>query len=520
MSETEKNIEFNISRYNPEKKEHYLSTYKVPIRKGTTVLEALLYIKDKLDETLTFRHSCRMGICGSCGMNINEKPMLACYTQVFDLKTNSVEIEPLATLPLIRDLVVDMEPFFKKYDKVKTYLIKPEETLNALVEFIQTPANLQKYWDLSLCTKCGICHSACPAAINEKFLGPSTLTSQYRFIIDSRDQGKDQRLKPMLDNIWLCTQCNSCTIFCPKDLNCANAILDDRSLVVETGEVPKTVIDVLDSVYNYHNPLRTHQNKRMEWTEDHIKTYPNVLNSDILFFVCCSNAFDARNQESARIMTHIFDKLKVNYATLGTEEWCCGDHILRLGEKGLFEELATHNIEKFKQMNEKTIITLSPHCYNTFKNDKPYSEAKLNVQHYTQFLSKAIKDGKIKLTKSVQKRKVAYHDPCFLGKRNNVYDPPREILRSIEGLEFIEMRRKLQNSYCCGGGAGRVWTEDTEAEKRSGVSRVKEALELGVDTIAVACPFCITMLEDAIKVLDVENKIVVKDILELIKEAI
>lgn len=519
MSETERIIEFKISRHDPDKEKNYVSTFKVPIRKGTTVLDALLYIKDNLDETLTFRHSCRMGICGSCGMNVNEKPMLACYTQVFDLLTDSVKIEPLAVFPVIRDLVVDLGSFFKEYNKIKTYLDKPEESLRNPREFVQSPAELQKFWDLSLCIKCTICHSACPAAIDEKFLGPSTLTAQYRFITDSRDEGQQPRLKSMSDNVWLCTQCNSCTLFCPKKLGCANAILDDHSLIVETGDIPKTVKDVLESVYKYHNPMGTHQSKRMEWAKDlKVRTYSNELNPDVLFFVCCSDTFDIRNQETARTMALLFDKLGVTYVSLGIEEWCCGDHMLRLGEKGLFEELAAHNVEKFKQVDPKVIVTLSPHCFNTFKNDKPYSDAKLNVQHYTQYLATKIKEGKLKPTKVVR-RKVAYHDPCFLGKRNEIFNEPREILKAIPGIELIEMKRRLESSYCCGGGAGRVWTEDAEPEKRPCVSRVKEALELAVDTIAVACPYCITTLEDAIKVLDVENKLVVRDILELVKEA-
>ena len=193
--------------------------------------------------------------------------------------------------------------------------------------------------------------------------------------------------------------------------------------------------------------------------------------------------------------------------------------MLRMGEKGLFEELAFHNIEMFKKFDAEKIVTLSPHCYNTFKNDKPYAEEKLNVQHYTQFLAEAIKQGKIKPTKPVKKR-VAYHDPCFLGKRNEIYDEPRLILQSINDLELIEMKRTRESSFCCGGGAGRVWTEEATPEKRPSVDRVKEALELNVDTIAVACPFCMTTLEDAVKVLDVENKITIKDVAELLNDSL
>ncbi|MEM3641929.1 MAG: succinate dehydrogenase iron-sulfur subunit, partial [Candidatus Bathyarchaeia archaeon] len=512
-TKVEKIVEFKIRRFDPQSKKSYMSKYNVPIRKGTTILDALNYIKDNLDETLSFRHSCRMGICGSCGVNVNGKPMLACYTQVLDLGKDSLTIEPLSNMPVIKDLVVDIQPFFSKIKKIKTFLVKPEEAFKKTEEFPQSPLDLKKYWDLTLCTKCSICYSACPAAIDEKFLGPSTLTANYRFITDTRDEGLDERLKPMTDNIWLCTSCNSCTLFCPKLVQCSNAIVEDRSLLVEAGIIPRTVKDVLESVFKYHNPMGTHQSKRMEWAEGlNVKTFPTVTKADVLLFTCCSTAYDVRNREIARTMAHILNSLNVNYATLGAEEWCCGDHILRMGEKGLFEELATHNIEMFKKFDAEKIVTLSPHCYNTFKNDKPYVDVKLNVQHYTQFLAEAIQQGRVKFAKPVNKR-VAYHDPCFLGKRNEIYDAPRQVLQSIKGLELVEMKRTRESSFCCGGGAGRVWTEEATPENRPCVDRVKEALELKVDVVAVACPFCVTTLEDAVKVLDVENKIAIKDIL-------
>jgi succinate dehydrogenase/fumarate reductase iron-sulfur protein len=519
-TKVEKIVELRISRFDPEKKKHYVSTFRVPIRKGTTLLDSLLYVKDNLDDSLTFRHSCRMGICGSCGMNVNGQPMLACYTQVLDLGVDTLMIEPLANFPVIRDLVIELDQFFATYKRIKSYLIKPENEFKKVEEFAQSPTDLKKYWDLTLCIKCSICNSACPAAIDEKFLGPSALTSTYRFVTDSRDQGSDERLKPMADNVWLCTQCNSCTMFCPKKLSCANAIVDDHSLLVETGNIPRTVKDVLESVYKYHNPMGTPQAKRMDWAKDlNVKTYPTTTKADVLLFVCCSNVYDMRNQEAARTMISLFNSMGLMFATLGAEEWCCGDHMLRMGEKGLFEELASHNVSMFEKFEAERIVTLSPHCFNTFKNDKPYSDAKFNVQHYTQFLAEAIESGKLKLSKPVKQR-VAYHDPCFLGKRNDVFDAPRRILQSINGLELVEMKRTRQSSFCCGGGAGRVWTEEALPEKRPSTNRLQEALGLNVNNVAVACPYCVTTLEDAVKVLDVENKIAVKDILELIKEAL
>jgi succinate dehydrogenase / fumarate reductase iron-sulfur subunit len=170
VSRLEKIIEFKVQRFDPERNRRYLSTYKVPVRTGTTILDALLYIKDNLDGTLTFRHSCRMGQCGSCGIIINGKPMLACYTQVLHLGSDSLVIEPLSNMPVIKDLVVDIQPFFDTYKRVKLFLIKPEEDLKKPQEFVQMPTDLKKYWDLTLCTKCSLCYSACPAAIDERFL--------------------------------------------------------------------------------------------------------------------------------------------------------------------------------------------------------------------------------------------------------------------------------------------------------------------------------------------------------------
>ncbi len=516
----EKNVEFKIHRFDPENKKHYVATYKVPIRKGTTILDCLMYIKDNIDDSLTFRHSCRMGICGSCAVNIDGKPMLACYTQVLDLNADSLLIEPVSTFPVIKDLVVDIQPFFSTYKRIKPHLVKPAEEFKKPSEFYQSPEELKKYWDLTLCIKCGICNSACPAAIDDHFLGPSALTANYRFVADTRDQGCTERMKPMVDNVWLCTQCNSCTLFCPKLLGCANAIVEDHSLLVEAGSIPKTVQDVLESTYKYHNPMGTPQTKRMDWANGlNVKTYPSTTKADVLLFTCCSNTYDLRNQEVARTMAGIFDKMGLTFATLGAEEWCCGDHMLRMGEKGLFEELANHNVALFKKFDTQKIVTLSPHCFNTFKNDKPYADAKLNVQHYTQFIAEALQQGKLTPTKTLNKR-VAYHDPCFLGKRNNVFDAPRQILQAIKGLETIELKRNRQSSFCCGGGAGRVWTEEAEADKRPSVNRVNEAVGFKAEVLAVACPYCVTTFEDAVKVLDIENKIIVRDVLDLLKEAL
>jgi succinate dehydrogenase/fumarate reductase iron-sulfur protein len=520
-SKSEKNIKFKIQRFDPEKDKQYISIYTVPVRVGTTILDVLLYVKDNLDGTLTFRHQCRMGQCGSCGVILNGKPMLACYTQVLHLGVDIIKIEPLTNLPVIKDLVVNFDSFFKKHAKIEPILIKAEDTFKKITEFIQIPSDLKKYWDKAICIKCALCNASCPAEIDPKFLGPSSLTANYRFILDTRDDGNNKRLKNSSESIWLCTSCNSCTINCPKEIDCSTALTEERSLIIEDGILfPKTVKEALDSAFKYYNPIRMPSRKRKDWSINlNIKDLSIVKETRVLYFVGCLSSYDDRNKEIAKCITKIFRKMEVDFATLGNDEWCCGDHILRLGEKGLFEMLAEHNVSMFKKYTFESIVTTSPHCYYTFVNDKPYTDLEMKVKHYSQFIAEALKKGKLKLNREI-KKKVTYHDPCFLGKRSNIYDEPREILRAVPGLEFIEMERSRENSFCCGGGGGRIWTEEADPEKRPSVNRVREAIKLGVKIIATACPFCITTLEDAIKTIDREDLIKVMDIAEIIAESI
>jgi len=514
-------VEFRVKRFNPEKGETYESTYRVPVRRGMTILDALMYIKENIDETLTFRYSCRMGICGSCSVMVNGKPMLACYTQILDLGADVLTIEPLANLTVIKDLVVDVKPFLDKVLEVKPYIIRSEEELRRPEEFIQGVEELKRYWDFSLCIKCSVCYAACPASIDNAFLGPSALSTNYRFIVDTRDAGLNERLKKASESVWLCTSCNSCTLTCPKNVDSALSIVEEKRLLVEEGRISKRVIDVLTSSFKYHNPLGMPRAKRLDWAKGlNVKEAVSVGRCDTLLFMCCLPSYDARLQEVAKAAASLLAVIGVDYVVLGSEEeWCCGDHILRMGERGLFEELAAHNASSFRRYGVSRIITVSPHCYYAFKNEKPYTDVKATVQHYTEVLGEALDKGRLRFSKAMSKR-VMYHDPCFLGKRSKVYEAPRKILEAIPGLKLVEARRNKENSFCCGGGAGRIWIEEAPYDKRPCVNRVKEAVELDVDVIATSCPFCISTLEDAVKVLEVEGKIAVRDILEIVKETL
>jgi len=347
--------------------------------------------------------------------------------------------------------------------------------------------------------------------------------TNYRFIIDTRDAGLEERLKVVGETVWLCTACNSCTLVCPKEIDIAQAIVEEKSVLVERGRIARRIAEILENAMTYHNPLGRLQAKRLEWMEGLEKPLPKAKElgkAEKLFFTCCLTAFEPRHQEIARAVLKALRASGLELATLGDEEWCCGDHVLRMGEIGLFEELAEHNASMFERYGTSEVITVSPHCYYVFKNEEPYKGLGLTVLHYTEVLAEALSSGKLKLSGSLKGLKVAYHDPCFLGKRSGIYEAPRTILSSIPGLELVEFERKMEYSFCCGGGAGRVWTEEAEPEKRPSVNRLREALELGVDVIATACPFCTCMLEDAAKVLDVEEKIAIKDICELLAEVL
>ena len=518
---SEKVVKFVVRRWDPAKKAFFTSTYEVPVKKGTTILDALLYIREKLDETLTFRYSCRMGICGSCAVKVNGKATTICNTQVLALGTDTIVLEPLDNLPPIRDLVVDIEPFFERFKAIKPYLLRPPGEPEE--EFRQEPEVFKRYWPLSPCISCASCLSACPASIDDAFLGPSALMTTYRFMIDTRDAGLEERMKIISDTVWLCTSCASCTLVCPKEINISDAIVEGKAILVEEGRIARRIADVLDNAMTYHNPLGRLQAKRLEWAQELDKPIP--LASELgkaprLLFTCCLTAFEPRLQEVSKAVVKALRALGLEFASLGKEEWCCGDHILRMGEKGLFEELAEHNASMFERYGVEEVITISPHCYYVFKNEPPFKDMGLNIFHITEVLAEAVGSGKLRLSKSLGGLKIAYHDPCFLGKRSGVYEAPRALLEALPGVELVEFKRNRENSFCCGGGAGRVWTEEAEAEKRPSVNRLREALELGVDVIATACPFCTCMLEDAAKVLDVEERIAIKDITELLIQAL
>jgi len=290
------------------------------------------------------------------------------------------------------------------------------------------------------------------------------------------------------------------------------------ALLLKKGWFPRTLGDALEGVFKYGNPWGTSRSKRSEWAKDlKVKYVSEGEKAELLYFVCCAPSYDSRAQEVARAMVKNLNKLAIDFSILGNNENCCGNEIYSIGEKGLFEELVNKNLSLFDQYGIKKIVTTSPHCYNAFKNR--YGRKDFEVQHYTQYFANLIDEGKLKFSGKIEKV-VTYHDPCFLGRQNNIYEEPRKIIESIPNVKFVELPMSRGRSLCCEGGGGRMWYDIPREWERLTETRVKEALNVGAEIIAVACPFCLLTFDDAIKTTGNEDKIQVKDIMELVAEAL
>jgi Fe-S oxidoreductase len=299
-------------------------------------------------------------------------------------------------------------------------------------------------------------------------------------------------------------------------------IIGMRGILIEEGHLPKTIIEAMESAYKYGNPWGTPKNKRADWIkglpEDFkVKDFSQGDRAEFLYFVGCTASSDPRIQEIAKSFVFGLRQAGVDFGILGNNEQCCGNEIRRMGEVGLFEELVEGNVKKFDTYQIENIVTTCPHGFNALKNE--YPQGKFNVLHATQILAKCLEEGKLSLTQQVNKV-VTYHDPCFLGKQNSIFDEPRILLNAIPGLTFKELDRSRERSLCCEGGGGRMWVESsTDTGQRLAEIRVRDAVELGAEILATACPLCVLTLEDAAKTSGFEEKIKVMDVMELLAEA-
>ena len=355
------------------------------------------------------------------------------------------------------------------------------------------------------CIQCGMCTGSCPVARKANL-------NVRRYMREVATSGK-LTVHPA-NELWSCTTCATCAIRCPKDLVPYDFLVDIRSQVIEEGQIATSLRDSLESVYKNGNPWGRIRPKRSEWAQG-LNLKPASQGVEILYFVGCTPAYDTRVQEVARSLVKCFEKAGLQFGTLGDEENCCGNEVYGIGEKGLFEFLVEENVKLFNKYNIKQLVTSCPHSYHSFKNR--YGQTSFNVMHSTQLLADVISKGKLAFSKEVKKT-VIYHDPCFLGKQNGVYDEPRKVVESIPGVKLLEFERSRERSLCCEGGGGRMWV-DIPGE-RLAEARVKNAAEAGAEIVATACPFCLLTFEDAVKTTGLEGKIQILDIAELVSQAI
>jgi len=365
----------------------------------------------------------------------------------------------------------------------------------------------EKY-DLLGCIQCGRCTGGCPVTVRADL-------NVRQFVNNAYDEDKLEELSRLAE-IWDCTACHTCAVRCPKGLKPLEVLIGLRTIIVESGKVEPTVRDALQSVLLEGNPWEKSRAMRTDWMEGlDVKIAEPGEPVENLFFVCCTIAYDPRVQAVARNIVRLLNKAGVDFAFLPEEESCCGSEVFTIGEEGLFEMLVEDNTEYLNEFKAERIVTLSPHCFTTYKTH--YPDLKNPVIHYTQLLDELLEEGKLVWKGELQK-KIVFHDPCYLGKQGGIYDEPRRLLKNIPGVELLEFDRSRERSLCCEGGGGKMWVESTSTKERLADVRIRDAKELDADIVAAACPFCVLTLEDAMKNLGYEEEMRVAEIMELLGE--
>lgn len=392
--------------------------------------------------------------------------------------------------------------------------------------------------DVYACTECGRCQENCPAFLTGKKLSPSRMIHHLKLHLKERGQvlieGKSEEVrteeeKAILEKqligdvvseeeIWDCTTCGACMENCPVFIEHIPKIVDlRRYLVLTESRFPSECQAVFRNMETNYNPWSMGYSSRAEWSKDlNVKTFAEVGEADVLFWVGCLGSFDDRAKQISKAMVKILNAAGVNFAILGEEEMCCGDSARRMGNEYLAQTLMSGNVEVMANYKFKKIVVTCPHGYNTLKNEYPQFGGNYEVVHHTEFFLELLRAGKLPLPKGLNGNgAVTYHDSCYLGRYNGIYDQPRELLSAIPGAKLVEMGRLRHKSFCCGAGGGRMWMEETVGE-RINEKRSESAIRTGAKTIAVACPFCRTMFEDGMKAKGEEENIRVADISELI----
>jgi len=379
------------------------------------------------------------------------------------------------------------------------------------VDVLDKIASIPGAESIAWCYQCAQCVPVCP--VNEVGdYGPRKIYRRLQFGIDLLTD----------DELWKCTTCMNCLRVCPKDVNMIDIMPAVREEAVMEGHVPAELQEVFENTFEYGNPLGESPRKRADWVKDAGVPVPIMKEkkeADILWFVECYPSYHPRGKETSVALAKVLNALGVDFAILGVEEKCSCDSQRLAGERGLFEEFAEENIKTFSKYKFNRILVTDPHALNAFKTEYPKLGGEYDVVHYTTFLAPMM--DRLEL-KNRLNYKVTFHDPCYLGRHHGEFDAPRQIINSLPGVELVEMWRCRQNSFCCGGGGGGMWLDGFMADhvkERLSENRVREAVETGAEVLVVCCPYEISRFEDAVKSTGNEGKLIVKDIIELVVEA-
>jgi Fe-S oxidoreductase len=359
-----------------------------------------------------------------------------------------------------------------------------------------------------LCYQCGKCDVVCPWNRVRNF--------SIRKIIREAAFGLTEIES---EDIWRCTTCGTCPEVCPRGVEQIELGVSLRRIATEYGVFPTSVRPARAAAGNLRaegNPLNEDRKDRADWASG-LSVKPYAEGMDILYFVGCYFSYDPRLRKAAVATVNILNKAGVEFGILGTKESCCGESIRKTGAEDVFKTLARENIKTFVDHGVRKILVSSPHCYHTFVNEYPEFMVNFEVIHISQYLLGLLNEGRLELSGSYGKR-VTYHDPCYLGRHNGIYEEPREVLKKVPGLELIEMPDCRDNSLCCGGGGGRIWMETPKSERFSDL-RVQQANEVNAEVLATSCPYCITNFEESRLTLECAEVLEVKEITEIIQEA-
>ncbi len=384
--------------------------------------------------------------------------------------------------------------------------------------------------DVYACVVCGYCQENCPANLTDKPLNPLLIISDIKTNLMTNGPALLKKQSPSLgligdggegtiseDAIWACTTCGACMEVCPVYIEHIPKIVDmRRELVQVQAKFPEELLNLFENTEQRSNPWGIAPSDRDKWAAN-IDAQPfEEGKTEYLFYVGCAGAFDSRERQVSLAIARVLDAAGISWGILGRDEACCGDSLRRLGNEYVYDQLVKQNLATFKERGVKKIITECPHCYTTLKNDYRQYGAELEVIHHTELINRLLTEGRLKLNGTGgDLGNVVFHDSCYLGRHNDIYEAPRQALAAATGRAPIEMERHHNRAFCCGAGGGRMWMEESTG-KRINIVRVEEALEKDPETICVCCPYCMVMFEDGLKDMDADDRVKVLDLAEIV----